>query len=29
MGDMDWILLAQDWDRRSVLVNGVTKFRVP
>jgi len=28
-GDMDWILLAQDRDRRSVLVNGIINFRVP
>jgi hypothetical protein len=26
--NMDWILLAQDRDRRSVLVNEVMKFRV-
>ena len=26
--DMDWISLAQDRDRRSVLVNGVINFRV-
>ena len=28
-GDMDWILLAQDRERRSVLVNGIINFRVP
>jgi hypothetical protein len=28
-GNMDWILLAHDRDRRSVLVNGVMKFRLP
>ena len=27
--DMDWILLAQDRDRRSVLVNGVINLQVP
>jgi hypothetical protein len=28
-GDMDWIYLAQGWDRWRVLVNVVLKFRVP
>jgi hypothetical protein len=28
-GDMDWIELAQDRDRRRALVNVVTNLRVP
>jgi len=28
-GGMDWIVLAQDSDRRQVLVNAVLNFRVP
>jgi hypothetical protein len=28
-GDMDWVGLAQDRDRRRVLVNAVMKLRVP
>jgi hypothetical protein len=27
-GDMDWIHLAQDRDRRRALVNAVTNLRV-
>jgi hypothetical protein len=28
-GDMDWIDLAQDSDKRRALVNTVTNFRIP
>jgi len=28
-GGMDWIYLAQDRDRRGVLVNAVRNLRVP
>jgi hypothetical protein len=28
-GDMDWIDLAEDRDRRQALVNAVTNLRVP
>jgi predicted NAD-dependent protein-ADP-ribosyltransferase YbiA (DUF1768 family) len=28
-GDMDWIYLAQDRERRWALVNAVMNFRVP
>jgi len=28
-GDMDWIELAQDRDRRRTLLNAVMKLRVP
>jgi hypothetical protein len=27
-GDLDWIELAQDWERRWALVNAVMKLRV-
>jgi hypothetical protein len=29
MGDMDWIGLAQDRNRRKALVNAVMNLRVP
>jgi hypothetical protein len=29
MGGMDWIDMAQDRDRRRVLVNAVMNLRVP
>jgi len=29
MGGMDWIDVAQDWDRLRVLVNTVMNLRVP
>jgi hypothetical protein len=29
MGDMEWIDLAQDRDRRRALVSGVMNLRVP
>jgi hypothetical protein len=29
MGDIDWIDLAQDWDRWQALVNAVMNLRVP
>jgi hypothetical protein len=28
-GGVDWIGLAQDWDRRRALVNAVLNLRVP
>jgi hypothetical protein len=28
-GDVDWIGLAQDWDRRRALVNALMNLRVP
>jgi hypothetical protein len=28
-GSMDWIVLAQDMDRRRTLVNAVMNLRVP
>ena len=29
MGDMDWIDLAQDWDRWRTLVNAIMNLWVP
>jgi len=29
MGDVDWIALAQDRDRRRALVNAVMNLRIP
>jgi hypothetical protein len=28
-GDLDWIALAQDWDRKRTVVNAVRNLRVP
>jgi hypothetical protein len=27
-GDMDWIILAQDWDRWRAVVNAVMNIRI-
>ena len=29
MGGIDWIELAQDWERQLELVNGITNLRIP
>ena len=29
MGDLDWVLLAKDWDKEGVSVNTVINFRIP